>query len=89
MSIIYFVYVTKLRDASALEGYYIKKTIIGTTERKLNVLHALLEQRQTSCFTDEQISPLHDHNADEESRVAGKLQFFSLFITLKSVISII
>ena len=45
-------------------------------------LHALLEERQSSCLTDDQISPLHNHNRDEESCVAGVLQLLTLGVGL-------
>ena len=37
------------------------------------VLHALLEDGQTSGLADDQISPLHDDNRHKEGGVAGEL----------------
>jgi len=47
-------------------------------KRQAVVLHALLEERQSSGLTDDQISPLHNHNGDEESCMAGVLQLLTL-----------
>jgi len=43
------------------------------TESENVIAHALLEQRITSCFANDQISPLDDHYCNEERRVAGEL----------------
>lgn len=44
------------------------------------VLHALLEERQSPGLTDDQIGPLHNHNGDKESCVAGVLQLLTLSV---------
>jgi hypothetical protein len=46
------------------------------------IAHALLEQRIASGFANDQISPLDDHDWDEEGRVAGELQLFAMFVSL-------
>jgi hypothetical protein len=46
------------------------------------IAHALLEQRIASGFANDQISPLDDHDWDEEGRVAGELQLFAVFVSL-------
>ena len=68
-----------------LQNWHIIIVKILVNYTKINVLHALLEQRQTSCFTDNQICPLHNNNTDKESCVASKFQLFSLLIALKII----
>lgn len=46
-------------------------------------LHALLEHRVASGFADDDIGPLHHHDADEERRVAGELHDLALLVGLK------
>ena len=50
---------------------------------KTNLLHALGEQRISSCFTNDEIGPLNDHNADEKCCVASELKNFPLAISLR------
>ena len=45
--------------------------------------HALMVQRISSSFTNDQIGPLYDDNGDEESSVAGVFQSFALLIGLE------
>ena len=45
--------------------------------------HALLEQGISTCFADNQISPLDDDNGDEESRVARVFECFALLVRLE------
>lgn len=45
-------------------------------------LHALLEDRVPPGLTDDQIGPLHDHDAGEERRVAGELYDLSALVCL-------
>ncbi len=52
------------------------------TESENVIAHALLEQRIASGFANDQISPLDDHDWDEEGRVAGELQLFAVFVSL-------
>ncbi len=46
-------------------------------------LHSLLEDRITPGLADNQIGPLHDHNAGEECCVARELYNLSLFVCLR------
>lgn len=48
-----------------------------------DLLHSLLEDRVPPGLADNQVSPLHNHNAGEEGSVAGELHNLSLFICLK------
>lgn len=48
----------------------------------LHSLHALLEDGVPPGLTDDQISPLHNDNADEEGCVAGELHDLSLLVGL-------
>ena len=41
------------------------------------VVHALLEHRVAPRLADDEIGPLHDHDGDEERRVASVLQNFA------------
>ncbi len=45
--------------------------------------HSLAEDRKSSCFADNQISPLYDNDGDKESSVAGQFKFFTLLVRLK------
>ena len=47
------------------------------------LLHSLLEEGEFSCFTDDQIGPLYNHNGDKESCVTGVFKLLSLGIGLK------
>lgn len=49
----------------------------------LYLLHALLEERIPPGLADDQICPLHDHNAAEEGRVAGELNNLPLLVGLQ------
>ena len=49
---------------------------------QINLHHALVDDGVPSCLTDHQISPLHDHNGDEESCVACVFQDLTLRIGL-------
>ena len=46
-------------------------------------LHALLEDRVPPGLADDQVSPLHDHYAHEESRVARELHHLPLLVGLR------
>lgn len=48
-----------------------------------NLLHPLLEDRVPSGLADDQVSPLHHHNTDEEGRMAGELHYLPLLVGLK------
>lgn len=48
-----------------------------------NLLHPLLEDRVPSGLADDQVSPLHHHNTDEEGCVAGELHYLPLLVGLK------
>lgn len=52
------------------------------TEIKCPISHSLMNDRITTCFTNNQISPLHDYDWYEESSVAGKLQWFTIPVRL-------
>ena len=49
----------------------------------MNSLHPLLEQRQTPRLTNDNISPLHNNDANKEGSMTSVLQFFPFGITLK------
>lgn len=44
--------------------------------------HALLEHRVASGLADDDVRPLHHHDADKECRVAGELHDLALLIRL-------
>lgn len=46
------------------------------------LLHPLLEDRIPSGLTNDQVRPLHNHNADKEGCMASELHYFPLFIGL-------
>lgn len=46
-------------------------------------LHPLLEDRVPPGLTDDQVGPLHHHDADKEGRVAGELHDLPLLVGLK------
>lgn len=46
------------------------------------IAHALLEDGVTTRLADDQIGPLHNHNRDEEGRVAGVLQGLAVAVGL-------
>ena len=46
-------------------------------------LHALLEDGVPPGLADDQVSPLHDHYAHEEGRVARELHHFPLLVGLQ------
>lgn len=48
----------------------------------LSSLHSLLEDGVASGLADDDIGPLHHHDADEESCVAGELYDLTLLISL-------
>ena len=41
-------------------------------------IHTLLEHRVPPRLADDEIGPLHDHDGDEERRVAGVLEDFAI-----------
>lgn len=47
-------------------------------------LHALLEDRVPPGLADDQVGPLHDDDAGEESRVAGELHDLPLLVGLQA-----
>lgn len=44
--------------------------------------HSLLNDGVSSCFANDKIGPLHDHNTGKECCVACILHYFSAFICL-------
>lgn len=52
------------------------------TSHPTHLRHPLLKEGVPPCLTDDEISPLDDHNAGEEGCVAGKFHNLSLFIGL-------
>ena len=48
-----------------------------------NVRHSLCEERVSPSFTNDQISPLYNHDTDEKCSVAGVLQDFTLIVSLQ------
>ena len=44
--------------------------------------HALWEDRVSAGLADDEVSPLHDHDAGKEGRLACELQHLALFIGL-------
>ena len=52
-------------------------------QRLRRSLHALLEDRVPPGLADDQVSPLHDHYAHEESRVARELHHLPLLVGLR------
>jgi len=44
------------------------------------ILHALLEDRVLPCLADDEISPLHNHDGDEEGGVASVLKNLTVSI---------
>ena len=49
------------------------------------VVHALLEHRVAPRLADDEIGPLHDHDRDEEGRVAGVLQNLAVSAKVRSI----
>ena len=49
------------------------------------VVHSLLEHRVAPCLADDEIGPLHDHDGDEECRVAGVLQNLAVSAKVRSI----
>ena len=45
-------------------------------------LHALLEDRVTAGLADDEVGPLHDHDAGKEGRVARELHHLPLLVGL-------
>ena len=48
-------------------------------------LHPLLEDRIPPGLADDQVGPLHHHDADKEGCVAGELHDLPLFVGLKCI----
>jgi len=46
--------------------------------------HSLVENTQSSCFADYQISPLYDHNRHKEACIGRIFQNFSPFVGLQN-----
>lgn len=46
-------------------------------------LHALLEDREAAGLADDEVSPLHDDDADKEGRLARELHHLPLLIGLQ------
>lgn len=57
---------------------------IGKIAQLLDSLHALLEYRVTPGFADDDISPLHYYNTDEEGCVACELHNLPLLVCLRA-----
>lgn len=49
-----------------------------------DLLHSLLEDRVSSGLTNDQVCPLHNHNADKEGSMASELHYFPLFVGLET-----
>ena len=49
----------------------------------MDLRHPLMEDRQSSCFTDDQICPLDNDDCYEERSVACQLDFLTLLVGLK------
>lgn len=49
----------------------------------LDSLHALLEHRVASGFADDDVGPLHHHDADKEGSVARELHNLPLLVCLR------
>lgn len=56
----------------------------STLHGQADLLHPLLEDRVSSGLTNDQVCPLHDHNADKEGCMASELHYLPLFIGLES-----
>lgn len=54
----------------------------GASSGSRGLLHALMKERVPPGLADDQISPLDNHNADEEAGVAGELDDFPLLVGL-------
>lgn len=50
--------------------------------KECHLLHALLEEGQTPCLTDDQIGPLHNDDGNEETGVASVFKPLALGISL-------
>lgn len=48
-----------------------------------HILHALLKKGISACFADDEVSPLHHHNANEEGCVTSELYYLALLVGLK------
>lgn len=46
------------------------------------VPHSLMDDGISSCFTDNQVGPLHNHNRNEECRMTCEFKSFSVPIRL-------
>ena len=55
------------------------------TKVQEGVVHSLLEHRVAPCLADDEIGPLHDHDGDEECRVAGVLQNLAVSAKVRSI----
>lgn len=53
------------------------------TEVESPVAHALVDDRVTARLANDQISPLHHHDGDEESGVAGELESLAVAVGLE------
>ena len=54
------------------------------TEGEHVVSHSLLEERVAASFANDQIGPLHNHDGNEEGRVAGVFQLFAGGVRLET-----
>lgn len=52
-------------------------------DKRVHLLHSLVDNGITPCLTDDQISPLYNHNRHEESRVTGELKFLTVGVSLE------
>ena len=48
-----------------------------------NLQHALMHDGVATRLADHQVGPLHDHDRDEEGRVAGELEHLALCVRLR------
>lgn len=70
-----------------LECYVLENTqspILNLFHGQADLLHPLLEDRVSSGLTNDQVCPLHDHNADKEGCMASELHYLPLFVGLRS-----
>ena len=69
------------KNAATLVTGTIEKSLTGVNQWYIR--HSLGEERVSPGFTDDQISPLYNHNTDEKGSVTGVLQDFTLIVSLQ------
>lgn len=50
---------------------------------KEKIPHSLSQKRITSCFTDDQVSPLYNDNSNEKRSLASVLKTLSISVSLE------